>query len=136
MESMSIGRLDGPIREIRYFGDLDEDGLRIPRNASQAAAELGLPPVLPAVGLYRRLFDHGLPQDRTPVTPIIAAELSSWLPDKLAERAAACLGAGQRLAQEAVGRDLLIQDPMGDRRRAHRRIWNRIRAAVNCDGSG
>ena len=99
-----------PIRHIRYFGDLDAEGLRIPINATRVATELGLPPVRPAVGLYRRLLDRGRPAADEPVDPDIADSLASWLPAYLADRAAAHLVAGERLAQEAVGRDRLDDD--------------------------
>ena len=41
--------LNAAVTEIRYFGDLDYDGLRIPANASATASAEGLPPVLPAI---------------------------------------------------------------------------------------
>lgn len=110
IELAESGHLDGPISQIRYFGDLDEDGLRIPRSASKAAVELGLPPIKPAIGLYRRLLDHGVPQVRPPVDASAATKLASWLPEELADRAAAHLVAGRRLAQEAVGLELLLED--------------------------
>jgi len=103
-------RLDGPIREIRYFGDLDTEGLRIPASASRTAVDLGLPPILPAVGLYRRLFARGRPGPSEPVDPATATSLVAWLPAELREQASAHLRRGERLAQEAVGRDLLADD--------------------------
>jgi hypothetical protein len=109
-ELRESGRLETPIAEIRYFGDLDAEGLRIPASASRTAAELGLPPVRPAVGLYRRLLDHGRPGSDQPVDPALAAALAAWLPAELAVRAGALLVRGQRLAQEAVGLDLLADD--------------------------
>jgi hypothetical protein len=109
-ELAESGRLDGPIREIRYFGDLDAEGLRIPVNATRTATEIGLPPVRPAIGLYRRLLDHGRPGPDAVVEPAAAASLVSWLPGELADRALDVLVRGQRLAQEAVGRELLADD--------------------------
>lgn len=109
-ELADSGRIDGPITEIRYFGDLDADGLRIPANATRTALELGLPAVRPAIGLYRRLLDHGRPAPDSLVDPIVAATLAAWLPGDLADRAAAILIGAERLAQEAVGRDLLADD--------------------------
>jgi hypothetical protein len=103
-------RLNAPIRHIRYFGDLDADGLRIPINASRVAAELGLPPVRPAAGLYRRLFEFGRPAPDSAVDLDSAAALAGWLPSDLSERATSILMAGERLAQEAVGRDRLTGD--------------------------
>lgn len=109
-ELVESGRLDGPILEIRYFGDLDAEGLRIPANASRTAGDLGLPLIRPAIGLYRRLLDHGRPAADEPVDPTVAAALVAWLPDELAARASSLLVHGERLAQEAVGRDLLADD--------------------------
>ena len=50
-----------PPGAIRYFGDLDEQGLRIPAGASALAVEEGLPPVRPSTGLYAALLAHGRP---------------------------------------------------------------------------
>jgi hypothetical protein len=44
------------------------------------------------------------------VDPALAAALAAWLPAELAVRAGALLVRGQRLAQEAVGLDLLADD--------------------------
>lgn len=109
-ELATSGVLNSPIRHLRYFGDLDAEGLRIPVNAGRVAAELGLPPVLPALGLYRRLLIHGRPAPDEPVEPEAALALAGWLPDELADRVVTHLVAGERLAQEAVGRDLLRLD--------------------------
>jgi hypothetical protein len=100
-----------PILEIRYFGDLDADGLRIPAAASRAAIAADLPPVRPAGWLYRRLLEVGRPASDTPVDAVVAADLAAWLPADLGERAADVLRRGQRLAQEAVGAEILAVDP-------------------------
>jgi hypothetical protein len=98
------------IAAIRYFGDLDVEGLRIPIAASAAAERVGLPPVRPAVGLYARLLAVGRPQRATPVAPEVAAELTAWLGSALAPQAAALLVSGYRLAQEVVGLDQLVEN--------------------------
>ena len=49
---LSIPLIGWPITEIRYFGDLDENGLRVPANATVVATGAGLPPVRPVSGLY------------------------------------------------------------------------------------
>jgi hypothetical protein len=100
-----IGREE--ITAIRYFGDLDVEGLRIPIAASAVAERAGLPPVRPAVGLYARLLSVGRPQPAAPVAPEIAVELTAWLGPALAPEATSLLVSGQRLAQEAVGLDQL-----------------------------
>jgi hypothetical protein len=100
------------IAAIRYFGDLDVEGLRIPIAASAAAERAGLPPVRPAVGLYARLLAVGRPQPATPVPPEVAAELTGWLGPALASAAAALLVSGHRLAQEAIGLDRLVENDL------------------------
>lgn len=107
----TIANRDGPITDIRYFGDLDVKGLDIARRAAEAAKQIGLPPILPAIGLYARLFRLGTPQAAVPVPDIDAEGLVAWLPAALRAAAHQHLVAGRRLAQEAVGTDLLAADP-------------------------
>ena len=101
----------GPITDIRYFGDLDMEGLDVARRAAEAARLAGLSPILPAVGLYARMFRAGVPQPDTPVAPAKAEALVEWLPVTLRDAAYRVLVGGGRLAQEAVGTDLLANDP-------------------------
>ena len=93
------------IRRIRYFGDVDLSGLRIPTSAKRTARIAGLPPVWPATHLYAQLFtvgqswragDKAVSEDR-------AVELSGWLPEEHHEAAARLLTQGRRIAQEWVG---------------------------------
>jgi Uncharacterized protein conserved in bacteria C-term(DUF2220). len=100
------------VAAIRYFGDLDLEGLRIPMAASATAMRAGLPPVRPAVGLYARLLAVGRPEPATPLAPEVAAELAAWLGPSLAPAAEALLVSGYRLAQEAVGLDRLAEDQL------------------------
>lgn len=95
---------------IRYFGDLDLRGLEIPARAAAGAVAAGLPPVLPAAALYEALFAHGLPAETAPVADSAAATAAAWL-GPLAAPAAALLGEGRRMAQEAVGLELLLEHP-------------------------
>lgn len=69
----SIADLNPAVSEVRYFGDLDFDGLRIPTNAARTAATENLPPVMPAAGLYRQLLRIGVPQPGQPVLDTVAA---------------------------------------------------------------
>jgi hypothetical protein len=107
----SVPELPG-VSEIRYFGDLDADGLRIPRNAATTALTEGLPPVLPAIGLYRRLLTTGIQQTGQPTLETIpAGELAAWLGDEdLVQRVAQLLTTGQRVPQEALTRTQLQAD--------------------------
>jgi hypothetical protein len=91
---------------LRYFGDLDADGLAIAARADRVARALGLGPTAPALDLYRLMLEHGRPQPAK--VPRSIPELSAWLADPdLVETAASILGAGQRVAQECVGVELL-----------------------------
>lgn len=89
---------DPPVA-IRYFGDLDAAGLRIPARASDLAVSEGLPPVRPAVGLYRALLEHGRPAGASAVDHTDV----EWLDPELRGPVRELLAAGHRFAQEAVG---------------------------------
>ncbi|MEV3952263.1 Wadjet anti-phage system protein JetD domain-containing protein [Streptomyces halstedii] len=93
------------VTEIRYFGDLDLSGLRIPYEADSTARDRGLPPVLPANTLYTALLDIGIARKgkESPAAVEEAAELASWLPVTLRTKAATLLVHGKRMAQEGVG---------------------------------
>ena len=98
------------ITAIRYFGDLDLEGLRIPIAASATAERAGLPPVRPAVGLYAQLLRAGRPDPTPAVPPEVATELATWLGPSLGPAAAELLASGHRLAQEAVGYEWLASE--------------------------
>jgi hypothetical protein len=101
---LSVANLGQAIAEISYFGDLDENGLRIPANASVIAKGAGLPVVSPAARLYSAMFAQGKPQPGQRRVPIdTAASLVAWLDPAHRERAAWLLSGGLRLAQEWVG---------------------------------
>jgi hypothetical protein len=101
---LSVADLGRAIAEVRYFGDLDENGLRIPANASLIAEGAGLPLVHPAAGLYSAMFAQGNPQPGQRRVPAdTAANLVVWLDPACRERAAGLLSRGLRLAQEWVG---------------------------------
>ncbi|MFP5019618.1 hypothetical protein [Pseudonocardia phyllosphaerae] len=109
----AVGSLAGPAdarpAEIRYFGDLDVAGLRIPARASVIAEAAGLPPVLPATGLYRTLLDQGRPAPARGADPAEQADVTdvTWLDPPLRGPVRELFAAGFRLAQEAVGRSVL-----------------------------
>ncbi|MEJ8280530.1 hypothetical protein [Pseudonocardia spirodelae] len=95
-----------PPAAVRYFGDLDPAGLRIPARASELAVAEGLPPVLPATGLYRALLAHGRPAASSSVD----AGGVAWLDPGLRGPVRDLFAAGTRLAQEAVGTTVLAAD--------------------------
>lgn len=106
-----------PPGAIRYFGDLDPAGLRIPAGADTLARKNGLPPVQPATGLYSALLKHGVPRARfaadgtSRAVPFDRArELVVWMDSPHRDQACAVLVAGTRMAQEAVGLALLRVD--------------------------
>jgi hypothetical protein len=99
------------LSEIRYFGDLDEEGLDIARRADSSARTCGLPDILPAVSLYERLLSCGVRGPGRVIEPSRAREVSRWLPEPLAGKAAQTLIDGLRIAQESVGTDELTDDP-------------------------
>ena len=100
------------VNRVRYFGDLDADGLRIPRNAAATALTEGLPAVLPAVGLYRRLLATGAAQAGQPIVEDdTAGDLAAWLAaGDVAQHAAGLLVSGHRIPQEALNLTALQQD--------------------------
>ncbi|MEU6242781.1 Wadjet anti-phage system protein JetD domain-containing protein [Streptomyces sp. NPDC047024] len=93
------------VTEIRYFGDLDLSGLRIPHGASRTATQRGLPPVRPANKLYTALLELGTARQgkEPPAAPHEATDLTAWLPEPLRPKAADVITRGRRLAQEWVG---------------------------------
>lgn len=101
------------ITQIRYFGDLDTSGLRIPLRASTTAVELGLPSVQPAEQLYRVLQLLGRPRPAAAKEASVgvgtADELAKWLPAQCRGSAAQLLLEGNRLAQEWVSYRYLRQ---------------------------
>jgi hypothetical protein len=97
---------------LAYFGDLDIRGLEIAVAAGRTAADLGLPPLRPAVGLYRLLLDVGTPQPAGAVpAPRRLDAACAWLPETVHDDTAQLLRTGHRLAQEAVGVEVLVRAP-------------------------
>jgi len=101
---LSVRRLPRPVGEVCYFGDLDENGLRVPRNAATLAVAERLPPVRPAHGLYAALLRLGKPQcGQRKVQPDATAALVDWLCSDHRGPVRGLLESGKRIAQEAVG---------------------------------
>lgn len=105
---LSVADLGPPVAEVSYFGDLDENGLRIPANAALTAQSVGLPVVRPAAGLYSAMFAKGRPQPGLRKVPADdAADLATWLAPEHRDEATRLLSGGWRLAQEWVGLSFL-----------------------------
>jgi Uncharacterized protein conserved in bacteria C-term(DUF2220) len=106
----SVPDLD-QVTEIRYFGDIDADGLRIPRNAAAVAASEGLPSVRSADELYRRLIASDVRQPgQPPVEPDLALHLAGWLGAELSAPVRDLLTSGERIPQEALTLEALCGD--------------------------
>lgn len=101
---LSVASMRPAVREIRYFGDLDAAGLRIPAAASRLARQVGLPAVRPATALYTALLAVGRPRG-TPLSLDAqrADELVGWLDPQHRQPCRLLLIEGHRIAQEAVG---------------------------------
>jgi hypothetical protein len=106
----AIADQPGPPEALAYFGDLDMRGLEIAAAGARLAAELTLPPLNPAGQLYRFLLDHGQPAPAGTYPSLEKARAAViWLPAPLRDPVLSILVAGNRLAQEAVGRELLAR---------------------------
>ena len=100
-----------------YFGDLDIAGFRMAKSAVAKASEIGLPALTPARGLYRLGYLHGTARRSTAssrVDPAILDWVRNWLADEIGARAAALLGAGRRIVQEYVGKEVLATTALSD----------------------
>lgn len=99
-----IADLEPVPERVRYFGDLDGEGVSIPARASARAMATDLPAVQPHLDLYRLLLAHGTPQP-TPLTTVS----TTWL-GELQPQVDALFSSGHRLAQEWVNVAILSRD--------------------------
>ena len=101
---------------IWYFGDLDVRGLEIGAGATAYAVKLGLPPLAASADLYALLLEHGYraPAGGRAPTAARVDQAVLWLPRELRAAASGLLGGGHRMAQEAVGVDLLADRSLPD----------------------
>ena len=100
-----FSEIGGP-RRILYFGDLDPQGLLIPQEASARAQAAGLPAVEPHLWSYRQLLALGAGQGQPWEGEPPSSTLCDWL-GELADTVRHLFAAGQRLAQERVGWEVL-----------------------------
>lgn len=106
---------------LYYFGDLDRHGIVMPYRLSRALVQQGGRPLLPALASYRRL----LQQAPSAVTSLEFAEnresagensgqvwrgALDWFPPELRAPIESLLNTDQRIAQEAIGWELLEQE--------------------------
>jgi hypothetical protein len=104
-----VTQLDPVPVGLWYFGDLDEDGLAISHAAAAAAAAAGLPPLRPALPLYRALLEAPRQPAKRPVDTTVARRLCTWIADAALQAVAVdVLTTGHRIAQEAVGYEAML----------------------------
>jgi hypothetical protein len=113
---LSIPMLDPQPRHVRYFGDLDRAGLRIAASAARQAAQAGLLPVLPAIACYQFLLDGPRhwrrPDDSNRAGQPDYRDACAWLPPALRPQAGELLASGEKIAQEHLGLQTLLRDPI------------------------
>lgn len=107
-----IFREIGGARSVRYFGDIDVAGLRIPLRASVRAARTGLPGAVAYHACYRWLLltaaDRSVSTDSEEA---VRRDECDWLGEN-ADAAWAVLSRGHRLAQEHLNTEVLADcDP-------------------------
>jgi hypothetical protein len=94
---------------IRYFGDLDPAGLRIPRTASETAVRAGIPPIRPLPWAYRALIRETPRPNTTDEKTVASAPDFAWLEDPaFVQRAQSLFAKKQRIPQEAFGYESLV----------------------------
>lgn len=109
----SFRERDHPVDTLLMYADLDLDGLHCAQQASHRAQAVGLPPLLPATGLYQALLARQ-PRSHPPAAASEALTATAWLPPHMAPSVAQLLADGLVLRQEALPlprlRALLIPD--------------------------
>lgn len=102
-----ILRVIGDQPTVRYFGDLDPQGLRIARLASAKSVTLGLPPIEPDLWSYRRLLELGCGKATVAAEPVDCDEQDlTWL-GELAGEANKLFAQNRWLPQEHVNWEVL-----------------------------
>jgi len=95
----------GGTRRVLYFGDIDPQGLRIPRAASRLALHCDLPPIEPDLWSYTHLLSLGHQVPLGEVNDASDADLE-WI-GKLGPDIRDMLNRGLRIAQERLNWDWL-----------------------------
>ncbi|WP_327321073.1 hypothetical protein OG735_40970 [Streptomyces sp. NBC_01210] len=97
----SLRERDHPVGTLLMYADLDLDGLHCAQQTSHRAQAAGLPPLLPATGLYEALLT-GQPRSHPPAAADEALAAAAWLPPHIAPSVAQLLTDGLVLRQEAL----------------------------------
>jgi hypothetical protein len=95
----------GGTKRVLYFGDLDPQGLRIPRAASRLALRCDLPPIEPDLWSYSHLLSIGRQVPLGEVNDASETDLE-WI-GNLAPDVRDVLNRGLRIAQESLHWDWL-----------------------------
>lgn len=90
-----------------YVGDLDADGLNIPRRAATQFAPTHQLQLVPETRWYAAMLDRAGDVPLPVAGPIEAEEGIAWLPAELRERVRGHFRAGRRIPQELVGTEEL-----------------------------
>ncbi|MDD5198927.1 MAG: DUF2220 family protein [Terrimicrobiaceae bacterium] len=90
----------GGIRRVLYFGDLDPQGLHIPKAASKVATRCGLPPVEPDLWSYAHLLTVGQQSPLGDVNDATKIEME-WI-GSLTQSVREVFSRGLRIAQEGI----------------------------------
>lgn len=110
--------LERQIERIEYIGDLDRPGLRIAQRVAALAYQEQLPPVVPARGLHRAMLQSvrqfGYPngiayQEKEQRCDTNDEALLAWLPEDVQMEVRTILQAGNRIPEEVLGPDELLQ---------------------------
>lgn len=102
-----IYREVGGVRPVKYFGDVDIAGLRIPQRASGRAQRAGLPEIGAHLPCYRWLLrEAGAKSVPAGTDEVARRDECDWLGD-CAEGAWVVLARGHRLAQEHLNAEVL-----------------------------
>ncbi|MFF0484868.1 hypothetical protein [Streptomyces sp. NPDC004435] len=87
--------------DLMLYTDLDLDGLECAQQAAARACAAGLPPLVPAVGLFGPLLTQS--PRAVPVSDAVRIRsAAAWLPEPLATNVCELLAQGKALRQEAL----------------------------------
>jgi hypothetical protein len=100
---------------LYYFGDLDVAGIDTAVKAAAAVADLGLPPLLPALGCYTYLLAGKDAWRRPDVSNSGSgsgySSLCAWFPERFHPELRKLFQARERIPQERLGSRELHEDP-------------------------